>query len=168
MISKEDMVYPHEHQRYLSDEPHFRRVWQFYREHMFKLRFAYLVQEGKVSEQDAAAFRDYVNLNGGASFTTYLYASQGFIEKDGSYESAARVMEALGLGGVEIDRKSAEPYEQQFWEQYDVIFELTEDGLVRELPSFVTDPSNKAKVEALIAGKRAAALGQEATERLAA
>lgn len=43
LISKEDMVYPHEQQRYLSEEPHFRRVWQHYREHMFKLRFAYLV-----------------------------------------------------------------------------------------------------------------------------
>jgi hypothetical protein len=27
LISKEDMVYPHEHQRFISEEPHFRRVW---------------------------------------------------------------------------------------------------------------------------------------------
>ena len=162
------MVYPHEHQRYLSEEPHFRRVWQHYREHMFKLRFAYLVEEGKISESDAAAFRDYVDLAGGASFTTYLYASLGQLPQDESYQAAARVMTALGLNTIEIDKKTAQPYEEQFWDQYDVIFELTEDGLARELPSFVTDPSNKAKVEALIAGRRAVAVGQEGTERLAA
>lgn len=27
LLSKEDLVYPHEHQRYIPDEPHFRRVW---------------------------------------------------------------------------------------------------------------------------------------------
>jgi hypothetical protein len=43
LISKEDLVYPHEMPKYISDEPHFRRVWQHYREHIFKLRYAYLV-----------------------------------------------------------------------------------------------------------------------------
>lgn len=36
----------------------------------------------------------------------------------------------------------------------------------RELPSFITDPSNQAKVEALIAGRRSA-LGHEETHKLA-
>ena len=44
LISKDDIVYPHEHQKYISGEPHFRRVWQHYREHTLKLRFAYLVE----------------------------------------------------------------------------------------------------------------------------
>ena len=83
------------------------------------------------------------------------------------YEAASRVMEALGLQQITIDRKSAQPYDQQFWDQYDIIMELTESGLVRELPAFVTDPSNKAKVEALIAGRRAAAVGEETSARLA-
>lgn len=166
LISKEDMVYPHEHQRYLSEEPHFRRVWQHYREHMFKLRFSYLVEEGKISESDAAAFRDYVDLNGGASFTSYIYASMGLLQQDAGFEAAARVMEALGLNTVQICRKTAQPYEEQFWDQYDVIFELTEDGMAREIPTFVTDPSNKAKVEALLAGRKAVAVGVENTHRI--
>lgn len=77
-------------------------------------------------------------------------------------------MKALGLSHVEIDRKSAEPYETQFWEQYDVLFELSEEGLARELPAFVTDPANKAKVEALIAGRKGTQIGQETTHRLEA
>ena len=167
LIAKEDMVYPHEHQRYLSDEPHFRRVWQHYREHMFQLRFAYLVEEGKISQADADAFRSYADFQNGASFTTYLYTTLGFLPKDEAFEAASRVMEALGLNRVEVCRKTAQPYEEQFWEQYDVIFELSEAGLARELPAFVTNPANKAKVEALIAGRKFAALEQETSHTLA-
>jgi hypothetical protein len=167
LISKEDMVYPHEHQGFLSDEPHFRRVWQHYREHIFRLRFAYLVEEGVISQADAAAFREYVDFQGGASFTTYLYTSLGLLPKEASFDAAARVMEALGLARVDIDRKSAEPYEEQFWTQYDVIMELSEEGLARELPVIVTDPANKAKVEALIAGRKAGHVSHESTHALA-
>jgi len=165
LISKEDMVYPHEAQPLLSEEPHFRRVWQHYREHLFKLRFAYLVQEGKISESDAASFRNYVDFNGGASFTTYLYSQLGLIQKGEDFEAAQRVLEALGLSKVEISRKTAQSYEEQFWDQFDVIFELSEEGLQREIPAFITDPSNKAKVEALISGRKYGAV-PETTQKL--
>ena len=165
LISKEDMVYPHEAQPLLSEEPHFRRVWQHYREHLFKLRFAYLVQEGKISESDAASFRNYVDFNGGASFTTYLYSQLGLIQKGEDFEAAQRVLEALGLSKVEISRKTAQSYEEQFWDQFDVIFELSEEGLQREIPAFITDPSNKAKVEALISGRKYGAV-PEITQKL--
>lgn len=125
---------------------------------MFKLRFAYLVEEGKISESDAAAFRNYVDLQGDGSFTSYLYTNLGLYPAQEGFESAARVMEALGLSRVEIDRKSAQGYEEQFWDQFDVIFELSEEGLAKELPVFVTDPSNKAKVEALIASRKVGAI----------
>ncbi len=62
LVSKDDMIYPHEHQRYVSAEPHFRRVWQHYREHMFSLRFALLVEDGQISQEDADAFRQFVDL----------------------------------------------------------------------------------------------------------
>ena len=166
LISKEDMVYPHEHQRFLTEEPHFRRVWQHYREHTFKLRFAYLVQEGKISESDAAAFRNFVDFNGGASFNTYLYTNLGLLPQGEDFEAASRVMEALGLSKIEVDRKSAQSYEEQFWDQYDVIMELSEEGLNRELPVFVTDPSNKAKVEALIAGRKGTSVFAEQSHKL--
>lgn len=40
IIKKEDMVFPHEMAPRISDEPHFQRVWQHYREHTFKCRLA--------------------------------------------------------------------------------------------------------------------------------
>lgn len=75
-------------------------------------------------------------------------------------------MEKLGLDHIEIDRKSAQPYEEQFWEQYDVIQELSDEDMQSELPYFVTDPANKAKVEALIAGRRQAVLGHDQSHKL--
>jgi hypothetical protein len=77
-------------------------------------------------------------------------------------------MEKLGLDHIQIDRKSAQPYEEQFWEQLDVVFNLSEKGLREELPYFVTDPSNKAKVEALLAGRFNEALDRQESHQLAA
>ena len=62
-------------------------------------------------------------------------------------------MEKLGLDHITIDKKTAQPYEEQFWEQFDTYMELSEQEMIKELPAFVTDPSNRAKVEALLAGK---------------
>ena len=46
--------------------------------------------------------------------------------------------------------------------------ELNEDEMIRELPTFVTDPTNQAKVEALIAGRKREAIGHEETKQLEA
>jgi len=80
-----------------------------------------------------------------------------------------KVLEKIGLGGLEFTNKTAMPYEEQFWQYFDLAFNLTEEELLRELPKFVTDPSNKAKVEALYSGKRGAeAVASEETKRIEA
>jgi len=38
--------------------------------------------------------------------------------------------------------------------------------MIEELPNFVIDPSNKAKVEALLAGRGRQAIGHESTKKL--
>jgi hypothetical protein len=53
LIPKEDLIYPHEIPKLVSNEPHFRRVWQHYREHIFRTRFDELVSENKLTEQEA-------------------------------------------------------------------------------------------------------------------
>jgi hypothetical protein len=129
LVSKEDMIYPHEHTRYLSTEPHFRRVWQHYREHMFSLRFAYLVHDGQISQADADAFRQFVDLSHAPTFNMYIYGRLGqlpHLEHDSTYQATCRVMEKLGLDHITIDRKTAQPYEEQFWEQFDTYMELSE------------------------------------------
>jgi hypothetical protein len=49
LISKDDILYPHEVQEQVSQEPHFQRLWQHYREHIMKTRFAVLIEEGEIS-----------------------------------------------------------------------------------------------------------------------
>lgn len=74
----------------------------------------------------------------------------------------------MGLGQIDFDRKTAMPYEQQFWEQFDIIMELNEDEMMKELPAFVTDPNNRVKVEALLAGRKKEVLGSENTRQIEA
>lgn len=71
LFAMEDMVYPHEYDKYhhfLSEEPHFRRVWQHYRDHTFRVHFAHMVKEGVIKEEDAAVFRNFfdIDVNGAA------------------------------------------------------------------------------------------------------
>jgi len=77
-------------------------------------------------------------------------------------------MKALKLDQVEFNRVTAMPYELQFWEQFDLIFNLNEEEMKKELPTFVIDPNNKAKVEAVLAGRRREALGSEQTRQIEA
>ena len=74
----------------------------------------------------------------------------------------------MGLGHIEFDRKTSMPYEQQFWAQFDILSELTEEKMIKEIPTFVTDPSNQAKVEALFAGRKKEAVGAEQTKKIEA
>ena len=105
------------------------------------------------------------------AFTQYIYGRLGklpHLDNDADFQGTCRVMEKLGLDHIEIDRKTAQPYEEQFWEQYDVIQDLNEDEMRRELPVFITDPSNQAKVEALLSGRKSVSLNAEESHRLAA
>lgn len=62
-----------------------------------------------------------------------------------------RVMDKLGLNAVEFNDKSAEPLEEQFWKQFDGMYDLTEAGMQSDLPLLTTDPNNKAAIEAILA-----------------
>jgi len=45
---------------------------------------------------------------------------------------------------------------------------LTEEELHQELPAIIVDPANRAKVEAVLAGRRHLSLGSESSEKLQA
>ena len=171
IIKKENLIFPHEMGPAITNEPHFRRVWQHYREHMFKLRFAQLVKQGEISEADADAFRKFVGPTGQSSFSVYIMARQGLLDhlqSDEGYKATMHVMDTMGLGSIEFDNKSARPTEEQFWHQFDGVYELNEAEMKRELPNIVTDPSNLEKVNALLAGQGEAMIkAPEATRQLA-
>lgn len=110
LLSKEDLVFPHEVQQ-VSTEPHYRRMWQHYRVHTFKIRLTNLVAENHITEDDAAAVYRFLSLKGGSpSLTTYLYARLGRlpdIEQNADYQITQKVFEKLGLNHIDIDRKTA-------------------------------------------------------------
>lgn len=137
-------MYPHDHMKQVSQEPHFQRVWQHYREHSLRLRFQYLLEQGQISEADANAFEEFVNLAELPSVTVYLlgthFQAGEDLENNEGFQATKRVFEALQLNEIPIDTNSSETPEVQFWRAIDYIFELTEEGLQEELPYFVTDP----------------------------
>lgn len=77
IIKKEDMVFPHEMAPKISNEPHFMRVWQHYREHTFKCRLACAVDAGDVSVEDATAASNWLGGQGAPSWTVYCLARTG-------------------------------------------------------------------------------------------
>ena len=63
VMKKADIIYPHEMPAYVSNEPHFRRVWQHYREHVFKNELTKAQYSGKISQDDLAKFNRFVGMS---------------------------------------------------------------------------------------------------------
>lgn len=142
----------------LSTEPHFRRVWQHYREHTFRLNLASMIDGEGITQADADAFNKFVGMNGVPAFNMYIMARNGKLDHfkdDAGFQASMRVLSAMGFDTVEFDHKSAEPLEEQFWAQYDGMYELSEESMKEDMELFVTDPTNRSKVEAILASHKA-------------
>lgn len=94
---------------------------------------------------------------------THLEGHEGF-------QATMRVLNALGIGTIEFDHTTAKPVEEQFWDAFDEVYQLSENDMRKKLPYIVTDPNNRAKVEALLSGSENPkdALGGETTQKLTA
>lgn len=157
LIKKEDMVFPHEAQASLPDEPHFMRVWQHYRQHTFNMAFAAAADSGNITEADADAFKRFVGMQSAPCLNIWIMAKQGKLDhlaEDEGYQATMRVMSAMGFDAVEFNNKTTQPLEDQFWDQFDGLYDLTEDGLRENIPLLITDPNNRAAVDALVASAK--------------
>ena len=88
------------------------------------------------------------------------------LQNDPGFQATTRVLKKLGLEDIEISTLTSEPREMQFWEQFDIVFNLSEQEMIRELPSFIIDPTNRSKVEALLEGRKRDAIGHEQTKQI--
>lgn len=152
LVKKSDLVFPHEMPAYVPNEPHFRRVWQHYREHVFKQNIEEACKSGMITDADHSLFDRFVGLSRQPSFNLFILAQQGKLDHfkgDEGFEAAQRVWHALGLDQIEFNHKTSEPLEEQFWQHFDLMFNITEDGMRKALPEFCVDPNNRAKVEAM-------------------
>ena len=77
LIPKDEIVYPHEMIKSLPDEAHFKRTWQHYREFTFKSRFAQILEEGEITQEEADNFVNFVEMNNIPSLNLYIYAKLG-------------------------------------------------------------------------------------------
>lgn len=106
-------------------------------------------------------------MTGTPTFNLYILARTGkldHLQADEGFQATMKVLKTMGLDAVEFNPHTAQPLEEQFWEQFDGVFNLTEAEMRSDLPLFITDPNNRARVEALIGG--GAAGSAENTRRL--
>lgn len=154
---------------YLSTEPHYRRVWNHYRQFQFKTRIEHLIENGDLEADDVSRASKFFDSKGLPSATMFANAQRGVygdLTNDPSWESFQKIAKWLGLDTIEFDHTTAEPLEEQFWRNFDQIFELTEEDMHKYLPIYVTDPKNAARIEALKAAE--GNLGfKESTKKLA-
>ena len=100
IIKKEDMILPHQMPARISEEPHFRRVWQHFREWTFKAALESSMNEGAISQEDADAFTNFVGLTRTPTFSLFVLISQGklaHLEREEGYQATLRVLSALGM-----------------------------------------------------------------------
>ena len=152
MLKKDEIFFPHELPAAVPKEPHFRRVWNHYRIYKFKNAMHAAVESGEISEDDVRALTGICDLNGVSSFQLVMMSKSGQLEGAMQPDDLAvcnRVFNAIGLGQIEFDTKTAEPVEEQFWRSFDHIYDLNEKEMKKELPNYVPLDTNQAKVEAL-------------------
>lgn len=167
----EDFQFPHEMGKFVSQEPHFQRIWQYYREHTLRSAVDSAVTAGKITSEDAQTFAKFIGQKHHLSVQQYVLAKQGLrpdLANDESFHTTDKVMSAIGMTSIPLSQLTAEPLEHQFWTNFDGQYQLNEISMREELPMFITDPTNRMKVEAIMAGRQDAHLEAEETKQLAA
>lgn len=135
------------------------------------MRFAECVDSGTIAEADADKFLQFVGGVNHPTFSLFILAKSGklaHLANDEGFQATMRVLDTLDLGDVTVSQLTSMPVEEQFWQQFDGFYQLTEKDMRKELPNFITDPANLAKVQALLSeGDSDKALPAEETRQIA-
>jgi len=170
MITKEDFAYPHEYQKFVSEEPHFQRLWKYYRTEHLTNMIGDAVTKGQVSDSDAAAAKKFLGHKHQVSISAYVYQKGGLrndLADDEGYLATDRVMKALGLSDFNLSTKTAEEFESQFWGAFDDTQNLNEAEMRKLIPLIVSDPQTRMRIENQ-ASQSTLLEAQETTEQLSA
>ena len=171
IIKKEDFCFPHEMGKEIPTEPHFQRVWGYYREHTLKKSISAAVESGAITAGDAATAQKFISVGNQVSVTNYIMAKTGYrADLEGSEEFLAtdKVMTAIGMNKIALNKLTAETYEFQFWTNFDGLFDMNEIEMKEEMPFFITDPTNRMKVQAIMEGRVEESIEAESTKQLSA
>lgn len=150
---------------FISQEPHFQRVWNHYRQFQFNSRIQILVEQGNIDQEDVNRAAPFFDATGLPSANMYSLAQRGLlgdVSNEPSYEAFTKILKWVGLDNITFTDTTAQPQEEQFWSQFDAIFQLNEEDLNRYLDVIVSDPATQAKIAA---GEFTGELGSEETTR---
>ncbi len=90
---------------FLSSEPHFRRVWNHYRQFQFNARVEYLIEQGDLSAEDLQKAQAFFDASGLPSANMYSLAQRGLlgdVSKDPSFEAFQKILKWLGLDNIKL------------------------------------------------------------------
>ncbi len=170
LISKDNIVYPHELPTRVPDEAHYQRVWRYYREHNFRAAVDTAADRGLVSREDANNALRFLSDRHHLSAQNYVQTVQGFrpdLENDEGFLATQRVVDAIGLNQYPIEKTTAQTPEFQFWDGVDQVLNLTSEGLKEQLPLLVTDDANKRRVQDILnSGGSQEVFGEDQTQQL--
>jgi len=80
IIKMENLVFPHEFEATRINEPHFRRVWQHYRDHVMRKAVEQAKDAGLISQEDFDASNKWVGMVGHPSYSLYIMGRTGQLE----------------------------------------------------------------------------------------
>lgn len=155
LLRPENMLFPHEMPKRVTTEAHFQRVWSYYREFSLRNAISNAVNNGSLSQSDADSALSFLGRRNSLSVSQYVLAQQGLrpdLANDSGYQAASRAFSAIGLQ-LNINNLTAEPFENQFWRTFDTQLGLTEVDMREKLPQFISDPSSRSQVQALMEEK---------------
>jgi hypothetical protein len=153
LVPQKDFMLLHEYPKYVCEEPHFRRVWNLYRQKTLRVAIQQGVDAGAISAEDEAACIKFLGTSKNTlSVNQYLAAREGLrpdIAGTDGFNATTRVFESIGADFA-ANKNTAREYDSQFWHNFDQKYELTEIGMREDLPGLVSDPQNRLRVEAIL------------------
>lgn len=169
LIKKEDFAYPHEYAPSVPQEPHFQRLWGYYRSEHLTNMINDAASKGNVSEWDASEAKKFLGAKHHLSVTSYVYQKAGIrndLAEDEGYLATDRVMKALGVE-YSFSKLTAADAETQFWNSFDVSQNLNEEEMRKLIPLIVSDPQTRMRIDSQ-ASHSTLLEAEETTEQLSA
>ena len=156
-------------------EPHFQRLWKYYRgelkgEHLTNL-IDDAVSKGQVTDSDASEAKKFLGTRHHMSVNAYVMQRGGLrhdLAEDEGYLATDRVMRALGLDAIECGKHTAQSFEDQFWTTFDEHQSLSEVEMRKMMPLLVSDSQTRMRIESQAAHSEALLEAEETTEQLSA
>ncbi len=154
--------------RYISNEPHFQRALTHYRSFALQQRIEKAIENETLTQEEVNSARAFFDERGLPSANMLTMGQKGLLGDDQGYQAFLNVLEHTGLGGFERNATTSLPVEAQFEQFLDEALEITEEGLIENLPLIITDERDRYRVQSLIeSGNGSEALPKETTSQLA-